>query len=65
MVLPMAKGICCDRMEYQAVFVILDTEEYLVGQCEVAAETPQHVRRIELGKDIAVVEVEILLIGTE
>ena len=54
-----------ERLERQPVGLGGDAEEHLHRQREVARERPQHVGRIEFGGDVAVVEVEVLLVGGE
>ncbi len=43
----------------------MDAEKHLLRDGDVAGKTPEHIRRVKLGEDIAVVKVEILLVCTE
>ena len=49
----------------ESVLLEMDAEEDALGQGEVAGEAPEHVARVELGVVVAVVEVEVLLVGGE
>ena len=52
-------------MEGKSILLKLYAKEYLVRDGQVSAQTPEHIGGVELGGNIAIVQIEILLVGTE
>ena len=53
------------RSEIDALCLGPDAEKHFQRQRQVARKRPQHVGGVELGVNVAVVKVEILLVGGE
>ena len=54
-----------EGMEGKSILLKLYAKEYLVRDGQVSAQTPEHIGGVELGGNIAIVQIEILLVGTE
>ena len=59
------EGLRHKGMESESILLEVDSEKHLMGEGDVAAETPEHVGGVQLGGDIAVLDIEVLLVGSE